>query len=40
MGNDLGTIMQMTELTANDKAALWSNYQKAMVGALGGWTNL
>lgn len=32
MDNDLGTIMQMAELTANDKATLWSNYQKAMVG--------
>lgn len=31
--NDLGTVMQMNELTANDKAVLWSNYQKAMVRA-------
>ncbi|CAM9771665.1 unnamed protein product [Scytosiphon promiscuus] len=30
MGNDLGTIMQMAELTVSDNAALWSNYQKAM----------
>lgn len=31
MSNDLGTIMQMHDLTASDKAILWSNYQKAMV---------
>lgn len=29
--NDLGTVMQMNELTANDKAVLWSNYERAMV---------
>ncbi|CAB1113061.1 unnamed protein product [Ectocarpus sp. CCAP 1310/34] len=28
--NDLGTVMQMNELTANEKAALWSNYERAM----------
>lgn len=31
MSNDLGTIMQMRELTASDKAVLWKNYQEAMV---------
>lgn len=31
MSNDLGTILQMRELTASDKAVLWNNYQKAMV---------
>lgn len=31
MSNDLGLLMQMTELTADDKAVLWNNYQKAMV---------
>eukprot|EP00752_Nemacystus_decipiens_P002208 g2099.t1 len=44
MSNDLGLLMQMTELTADDKAVLWSNYQKAMElslardGALDGLT--
>ncbi|CAN0424039.1 unnamed protein product [Pylaiella littoralis] len=30
INNDLGTMMQMRELTASDKAVLWSKYQKAM----------
>ncbi|CAM9341717.1 unnamed protein product [Ectocarpus sp. 13 AM-2016] len=32
--NDLGTVMQMNELTANEKAVLWSNYQRAMERSL------
>lgn len=35
MSNDLGVLLQMTELTADDKAVLWNNYQKAMVSSLG-----
>ena len=31
MNNDLGVVMQMKELTADDEAVLYSNYQKAMV---------
>ncbi|CAM9791247.1 unnamed protein product [Hapterophycus canaliculatus] len=30
MGNNLGAIMQMAELTSSDKEVLWSNYRKAM----------
>eukprot|EP00903_Cladosiphon_okamuranus_P021065 g19351.t1 len=30
MSNNLGLLMQMTELTADDKAVLWKNYQKSM----------
>lgn len=34
MSNDLGLLMQVTELTADDKAVLWNNYQKAMVSSV------